>query len=206
MIDHNRQLIFVHIARCGGTSIEQACIGQDMWYSNPHEKHIPAQIARKIYQPYWKDYYKFALVRNPFERFRSLYSYADHYGLYLNSNKEIELDQYLKKFGYPAVLERSLNSVERWHRKPIQLFDPKDIKYYPECLYANLLVPELAIFKLEEMSALIRVLNFYNVKKIEKVEISIEKPHLSDRSVSFIREIQKQDFEYFGYSTKYVRD
>ena len=75
MIDHKRKLIFVHIARTGGTSIETALVGKDWWLIDPQTKHNSAKNVRTIYgEDIWNEYTKFSVVRNPWDRIVSMWS------------------------------------------------------------------------------------------------------------------------------------
>lgn len=75
MIDHVRKLIFVHIARTGGSSIETALVGKDWWSIDPSTKHISATAAREIYgEEIWSTYHKFTVVRNPWDRIVSMWA------------------------------------------------------------------------------------------------------------------------------------
>ena len=68
-IDHDRKLVFIHIARTGGSSIKTALNLHDKQYNEHHHldsTYIPNDC---------KDYFKFAFVRNPFDRFVSLYHF-----------------------------------------------------------------------------------------------------------------------------------
>ncbi|MCA9055782.1 MAG: hypothetical protein KDA75_18225, partial [Planctomycetaceae bacterium] len=68
MIDHQRKLLFIHIARTGGTSIEAALVGCDWWDIDPETKHLSASQAKQIYgDEIWSTYTKFAVVRNPWD-------------------------------------------------------------------------------------------------------------------------------------------
>lgn len=75
MIDHQRQLLFVHIARTGGTSIEAALIGRDWWEVDPPSKHLSASQTRRLYgDELWNRYFKFSVVRNPWDRLVSMWA------------------------------------------------------------------------------------------------------------------------------------
>ncbi len=75
MIDHVRKLIFVHIARTGGSSIETAMVGKDWWLINRKTKHMSASMTRKIYgDTIWNTYKKFSIVRNPWDRMVSMWA------------------------------------------------------------------------------------------------------------------------------------
>jgi hypothetical protein len=77
MIDHNRKLIFIHIARTGGTSIETALVGKDWWFFDAQTKHISAKQARMFYgEELWKSYTKFSVIRNPWDRIISMWAQA----------------------------------------------------------------------------------------------------------------------------------
>ena len=83
MIDHVNKLIFVHIPRTAGTSIEIACVGKDWWFIDKNSKHLSLREMKILYSNEWKNYTKFSIVRNPIDRFISLYA-SNHYGDYKN--------------------------------------------------------------------------------------------------------------------------
>lgn len=194
MIDHDKRVIFIHIARTGGTTIEKWFVNQDYWHINSNEKHLSAIAAKKLYRVYWEDYYKFSIVRNPFERFRSLFKNGERYGLYLNSNGEIELDIYKTLCNYPNICEGNLAAP-----------DPSISMNYsskPGMAYQNLLSEDVEVFKYENYQTILDMLasKFSLPSKIEWMEKSEGKPQLSQRSIGFIQEIHEHDFAKFGYS------
>lgn len=75
MIDFNRRLLFIHIARTGGTSIESAFCGTDWCYIDLPTKHLSASQARRHYgEEIWNSFTKFAVVRNPWDRLVSMWA------------------------------------------------------------------------------------------------------------------------------------
>lgn len=75
MIDFNRRLLFIHIARTGGTSIETAFAGIDWCCIDLPTKHLSASQARAHYgEEIWGGFTKFAVVRNPWDRLVSMWS------------------------------------------------------------------------------------------------------------------------------------
>ena len=64
MINHKYKLIFIHIPRTGGSSIEKAILNNNSswWKIHAPSKHLTAYSAKKIYQPYWDDYLKILLL------------------------------------------------------------------------------------------------------------------------------------------------
>ena len=74
MLNHLK-LIFVHIARTGGTSIETELTGHDWWLISPETKHLSArQIRDRAGEDRWNRYFKFSVVRNPWDRVVSMFA------------------------------------------------------------------------------------------------------------------------------------
>lgn len=68
-ISHTHKCIFIHIPRVAGTSIKEAL-------SLPGRGHLPWQYYYLVHPEQWETYTKFAVVRNPWDRVVSAYSYA----------------------------------------------------------------------------------------------------------------------------------
>jgi hypothetical protein len=82
-------LIFIHPPRCGGTSIESS-----FGWQNESEKHLSASsIRKKIGEKQWAQSFKFAVIRNPFDRVISMY----HARCYRKFRKGVEFET-LEKF------------------------------------------------------------------------------------------------------------
>jgi MoaA/NifB/PqqE/SkfB family radical SAM enzyme len=87
IIDHQHRFIFIHIEKTGGTSCERAlcaATGMDLALTRFDDevlpgrecKHISARELRGIVgEEVWGTYFKFAVVRNPFDRLLSHWSY-----------------------------------------------------------------------------------------------------------------------------------
>ena len=81
MISHDFKTIFVHIPKTGGTSIE-AMFGfaeYDKFGLLTKDKvgkgkHWGAKEYYQYWEDFYKDYFKFTVVRNPWERDLSLYN------------------------------------------------------------------------------------------------------------------------------------
>ena len=58
MIDHVNKCIFVHIPRCGGSSMERFFVKKDWHGIEENTKHLIASHARELYSDYWDDYFK----------------------------------------------------------------------------------------------------------------------------------------------------
>lgn len=91
MISHKYKCIFVHIPKCGGSSIESVLwpgerTEADLWmgftskYGNQYQsgglQHLFAtNIVKAVGEDIYESYYKFSFIRNPWDRAVSQYSY-----------------------------------------------------------------------------------------------------------------------------------
>jgi hypothetical protein len=97
MIDHKYKCIFIHIPRCGGTSIENAIQDTPDYGDNFRYKHLTTAYAKILYEEYWNDYFKFSFVRNPWARMISMCKFPGIYGCRIIDSK-IDVDDYLNTF------------------------------------------------------------------------------------------------------------
>lgn len=82
LIDHNKKFIFIHIPKTGGTSIARAL-------NIVPKGHITTnQVKKIIHNDIYESYFKFCFVRNPIDRFISLYKYARMLESYHHSNSK----------------------------------------------------------------------------------------------------------------------
>jgi len=74
MISHEHKCIFIHIPHTGGTSIEHTLVGENWFRIDPGTKHLDCKQAKAIYSKYWDSYFKFSVVRNPYDWVVALYN------------------------------------------------------------------------------------------------------------------------------------
>ncbi|MCC6206755.1 MAG: hypothetical protein IT488_01185 [Gammaproteobacteria bacterium] len=125
MIDLNRRLLFIHIARTGGTSIETACAGIDWCYIDLPTKHLSASQARAHYgEEIWNGFTKFSIVRNPWDRLVSMWSTGSwHAGQDVEAGRDMKafliqlrphpVEKYQSLY-YHEVLDEKLDYVLRY--------------------------------------------------------------------------------------------
>ncbi len=94
MISHQHECIFVHIPKCGGTSIEDIIWPMprnesDLWkglineYENKYQtgglQHLKGcQILQEVGKNVYEKYYKFSFIRNPWDKAVSQYAYMQN--------------------------------------------------------------------------------------------------------------------------------
>lgn len=190
MINHKHKFILIHIPKTGGTSIESALCGSDWWKVHPPSKHLTAHIAKKIYAPYWNDYFKFSFVRNPWDRLVSMLKYKHHYKLSLNNQDKIVTTQYFKYFEKIEYDTRFFN---------LKQFE--DFKEKSQSVYMNILGREIDfIGRFENLQE-----DFNNVCDLLKIKSS-KLPHTEkSKNRLHYREYYSED-EKNIVSKKYEKD
>ena len=113
MISHKHKCIFVHIPKCGGTSIEDVLFKpkskrttKDLWmFPNKYQtgglQHLMAShIIQEVGEGIFSKYFTFSFVRNPWDKMVSQYNYTiakrvdllDHIGI----TKSSSFEEYIK--------------------------------------------------------------------------------------------------------------
>ena len=220
MICHKHKCILVHIQRCGGTSMEEAIVGYNLWDSEEHcrEKHLLASQAKALYADYWDDYFKFSFVRNPWDRMVSMAkSYPGTWNVKLDkSQKPAKLlsddgfKGYKHRFGYPLTIERD----RRFYRKANLTSD----RHTEKAVYLNLLDEDLNFIgrfeNLEEDFAY--VAKTIGLDSLELPEVITERKnhkaggfHYSEyytqETKENVADLYKKDIEHFGYQFSYEK-
>lgn len=111
MICHRNKLIFIHLPKCAGTSIEMALTGES-WHrgESQREQHLTAAETRESYgDDIFASYFKFAIVRNPWDLLIAYYLWGC-WGLrgHANTNLRGRLRRYLgrtRAWGHPFQQE-----------------------------------------------------------------------------------------------------
>ena len=70
MISYEYKCVYIHIPKTGGTTIETL-------FGEKHDHDNQEEIIEKIGMPAWQSYLKFSIVRNPWDRMVSAYSYVN---------------------------------------------------------------------------------------------------------------------------------
>lgn len=222
------KLIFVHIPKCAGSSVndmlgikdifdmnrlkgwiyEQVKKGDKMiMYGNSCRKGYYYELDHALYTHIFqyhpdkcKEYFKFAIVRNPYDRILSEFFYNN--------------DRFIKKEGdKPEDFKKFIEELNiRW--KEINKLDHfKYSHFYPQFFFTNTLDLENPgsamdyVCKMEEIDKLLVVLkektgvdfvlSSHNInRKSKKIDKSL---YLTEENKEIIYELYKKDFQQFGY-------
>lgn len=197
MISHDLKCIFIHIPRCAGTSVEQWLVGQDYWGVDSSRKHLIASQARSAYREYWEEYFKFAIVRNPFDRILSCLKYQSYFGLEVDSEGNISFDNYHQRFGEDAIIEFDW----RFHTRQ----DLQGLQARRGFIYGNILDEGLDF--IAHFETLQADMDFVRDRLGVATSFSHHaeksprnrKRTLSEKDVAHIRDLYQGDFALFGY-------
>lgn len=201
-IDHKLKFIFVHIPKTGGWSVEnyfEVCKKENLWSHNRvmineilfAPQHITASMLRehKEVKNYFKDYFKFSFVRNPYDKILSEFFWR-------NKIKLIKPQNYSREYFSTWLNEVYMQREDHYISQYSYLFGSGET-----CLVDY--VAKFENFE-NELNYIKDRLGFKINKKIpviNKNEIAFDKNYyLTVNNKLKISELYKRDFEVFGYS------
>ena len=201
VISEAKKAIFIHIPRTGGSSIE--AIGDfSVIDGSSHEYAI--DIKERLGETTFSDYFSFAITRNPWDRFLSLYSYFsqmtdDHQWAWHNR----EVLAIVKQFDSFQEFCRSFTSTPLFETKyeSVCHFDPQ-VKYIEN---ENNAICIDYIGRFESLEKEWRIIS-------DRIGITARLPHLNksshesyieyydDYGKRLISDLYRSDIETFEYS------
>jgi hypothetical protein len=210
MISHQYKCIFIHVQRTGGTTIERWLQGEDQWNIHHNTKHITTGYARdRAYPEYFNEYFKFAFVRNPYERVMSELLHAGmnryfHMGLNLETPEEsfLRIDPY-QYVCYSCIGGSVINDYpDDWNNM------------IPNSIYQNIFSAGIdKVYKFEEYDDAID--DIASILGIESPRGTLLKhgarpeghpqvDQLKPKDFEMINELYGADFEKYGYEKRFV--
>jgi chondroitin 4-sulfotransferase 11 len=194
MINHKHKCIFIHIPKTGGTSIESALGDWGLTPDNECElmgdtyrsQHHTLQSVKKSLR---ENYFKFAFVRNPWDRAVSSYCYYRDGG---NKKSDSHLQELLPS-DFKSFVAHKWNVIPKIARK--DQFSHLEVDGKVELDFIGRF--ERIEYDYEYVSKKIRL-----TRKLPHVRISKHKhytDYYDDKTRDIIAERYARDIEYFGY-------
>lgn len=205
MISDKYKCIHIHIPKCAGSSIDCALNNKDgngfvkrkkMW-----RQHVTANETKKHYasEKQWNEYFKFTIVRNPFERLVSSYNFVCSKAQPSDSRDLLLFKHFVFRTGpFKKKLNPNLTHYRgnRYHQ----------IKPSVEYIYENnnLLVDYVGRFEnLENEWDFICEKLGTNIKLPHRNKNNRKDKHYrdyyNDETKDFVSQTYKKDLEIFGY-------
>jgi hypothetical protein len=191
MISFNKKLIFIHIPKCGGTSMEKFIL-DNIDDKSIETKHFNIDMYKSTYQNI-NSYFKFCIIRNPYDRFLSLYNYFCK-GSEIYKNKAVDSGVSISDFALNLAQGSPLKSGRAWpaHYRTQHSFikDSCDL-----------------VLKIENINKDIEIIKKkFNCPQSYFPEVNVSKKssviELPDKVREIVNDIYDIDFRVFGYVKK----
>lgn len=191
-INHENKLIFVHIPKNAGTSIIKSMGVENIFIDKPIDEY------KNYYKKYWSEYKKFAVVREPIDRFISAYKFSrmEESGWFSSTGKEnlqkhvhYEICNSMDINEYVLYLYKNPKEFTRWTLPQTFFVSDKnekiEIDYFVR--YENLLedLRQVGLTRIERL----------NISKINDENLI----QLTKKSKKMLYEIYDIDYSNFSY-------
>lgn len=234
MISDHHETVFVHIPKCAGQSVEHMFLddlGLDWEERAPLllRKRMaaepgPPRLAHLLARDYvslgyisetnFEKYFKFSVVRNPYNRVLSLYNYLNiararsgflksvfgqRIAKRLSGTLPMSLDDFITEF-----LPQQFASADDYGEKSMYWFVRKQIDYVAD-VEGRLLVDQ--IIRLEDLKDKIEDLRLScrlvsNIRHVNKSNTRADISRLSAKNFETIEDLYADDFDRFGYDRR----
>lgn len=200
-MQNTKKLMFVHIPRTGGTSIRHVFKDKDYFFVHPQISsyigHTPAFILETLIQ--LQDYYKIAVIRNPYTR---------AYSLYKSFIKQID-----SIIPYPSLRNNQITFHEflTYVRLQSSKQSPVTFNVAPNAIFDQ----SFYIFNSKGKNVIDRIYRYENLKELEN-DYSIKLPILNtsdskrlkhdyvdeytQENIDLVAYLYHRDFQLLNYS------
>jgi len=186
-ICHRRKIIFIHIPKNGGTAFEKflnvPAMGHPVW-------------SAYAQTPYWDNYFKVAIVRNPYQRALSCYNYARMEKSYWHATSGVSIHGKHPEYDFLSTL--TFYETLQYLDSSRHLFG---VHWKPQVNWitgADKLIVVDKVIRLENIDYELKQLGF--IEKMKKINQSAGDSHsISQREKAIINKVYKDDFDILGY-------
>ena len=126
MIDKDNKVLFIHVPKSGGTSIESYFHNNLNIVTTTKEKHYTLKDYKKEYDLEFKDYYSFLIIRDPWDSMVSLYLYLKKPGFGFDIPEDF--NDFVQNFNLSKF--RKELSKKGWDQATADLIEFGQIKWY----------------------------------------------------------------------------
>ena len=184
-----KKILFIHIPKAGGTSIATALYGK----ASGHPYLYQYYLANKHFT---KTFYKFCVVRNPYDRLVSAFSHIS------NGNSNPELKLLFKELNIKSFDDLIFNLNDKIIYKKICKKTAHFRSQYEFIHHRNVCMDE--IFKFEDFNSIEQSLNKQlnqkiSIKKLNTSKRTHYRDYYNDFSIKVVKKIYKKDLEMFNY-------
>ena len=200
MICHKYKTIFIHIPKTGGTSVEEmfGFVKYIEKYNAFEEikqpgKHWTARINQYIHGEYWEDYFKWTIVRNPWEKDWSFYNMMKSLRYCEKSFKD-----FLKENVLPYV---NMKSIRSYHEQHLELVHGCQVDY---CMINGEPAVD-KIIRFENLENEIKTINktlktpFKTLRKIRNPQKKDITEDYDQECIDIVAKLRKKDIDYLKY-------
>lgn len=196
-IDFNKKICFIHIPKTGGTSIEKnldIMNKNNYWggFKGRSMQHYLWNDYKNILNENYNNFFKFTIVRNPYDRIISEYYWNKDFGF----SKKISFDDYLKQVS--NIFQNNL-----FNNKNCNHFIPQHKFIYDSS--NNLMIDKIFNFELFDEIYQYLIQNNYlekiilNKKFNKRKRKGINLNQLTHEQKNIIYNLYKNDFILFNY-------
>lgn len=185
----NSKIIFIHINKCGGTSVKHVLKNTNVFIPKNDD------IINIIDSDFWNESIKFTIVRNPYDRIKSLH------GMLIRDNYNITMDELLNIIEDESINYKYINKKFPSGEGYIKRHGlPMSHKHYG--IINNGKITMDYIFKLENIKT-----DWEKIKQLTNVKSELVVKNVSNSSeiellqnhIDIINKYYHEDFMFFGY-------
>jgi len=202
MIIDKEKLIFIHIPKNAGSSIKKYLLGNESFEKLDRPwKHKTIFDIKKSNLDIYNNYNKFAIVRNPYDRMVSWFSYLKKYRLDNDLLNTYAYNSKIDSYEIVETVKAPIDEFRNWILNPYANFNDAAVKLQLLKNQYEWIDESVTILKYENIDK--ELSNFFN-KKIELPKINDTSKfstmdYYDRKSLDIVYDRYKQDFKKFNY-------